>query len=161
MSEAKSFECPKCGSALTASGMEKEIKCVFCGSTVIVPEELRGQAPDQDQIDPADLELLESLDSYPRGLNLQQRQQWLIQNGKDVTAKVKFVDDKGVTKNGNPFVTLELDVSPKGIKPYFAAVSINVPRTSIPRAGDKVQIKYNPNDHYDVAVQIDGQFHQD
>ena len=62
MSEAKSFECPKCGSALTASGMEKEIKCVFCGSTVIVPEELRGQAPDQDQIDPADLELLESLD---------------------------------------------------------------------------------------------------
>jgi DNA-directed RNA polymerase subunit RPC12/RpoP len=161
MAEAKSFECPKCGSALTASGIEKEIKCAFCGSTVIVPEELRGQSSDQDQVDPVDLELLESLDPYPRGLNLQQRLQWLVQNGVEVTAKVKFVDDKGVTKNGNPFVTLELDVRPKGIKPYFAAVMINVPRSSIPRAGDKVQIKYNPNDHYDVAIQIDGQFHQD
>ena len=128
---------------------------------MIVPEELRGQAPDQDHIDPADLELLESLAPYPRGLNLQQRQQWLIQNGKDVSAKVKFVDDRGITKNGNPFVTLELDVRPKGIKPYFAAVSINVPRSFIPRAGDKAQIKYNPNDHYDVTIQIDGQFHQD
>lgn len=159
-SEAKSFNCPNCGTPLMANGM-KQVKCMYCGSTVIVPEELRDQSPAQDQVDPADLELLQSLDPYPSGLNLQQRQQWLVQNGVETTTKVKFVDDKGITKNGNPLVTLELDVRPKGTKPYFAAVSINVPRTSVPRAGDKVQIKYNPADCYDVAVKIDGQFHQD
>ncbi len=43
MSEAKTFKCPSCGSALEPDGDEKEIKCAFCGSTVIVPEELRDQ----------------------------------------------------------------------------------------------------------------------
>ncbi len=162
MSDAKSFNCPNCGSALTASGMEKEIKCAFCGSTVIVPEELRDQAPNQDQIDPADLALLQSLEPYPSSVEThEQRLQWLVQNGVQVTAKVKSLDDKGITKNGNPYVDLVLDVKPKGHEAYFASVSINVPRASIPRAGDKIQIKYNPNDCYDVIVQIDGQFHLD
>ena len=44
MSDAKTFECPKCGSALEPDGDAKEIKCAFCGSTVIVPDELRNHA---------------------------------------------------------------------------------------------------------------------
>ena len=53
MSEAKSFNCPNCGSPLTADGPAREIKCVYCGSSVIVPEELRDSArrgtPQQQQ----------------------------------------------------------------------------------------------------------------
>ncbi|MDR3574390.1 MAG: hypothetical protein P4L50_11035 [Anaerolineaceae bacterium] len=44
MSEAKSFNCPKCGSPLVAQGSAKEITCQYCGSTVIVPAELVGTA---------------------------------------------------------------------------------------------------------------------
>jgi DNA-directed RNA polymerase subunit RPC12/RpoP len=39
------FQCPNCGSPLIANGAEKEIKCQYCGSTVIVPEELRDAPP--------------------------------------------------------------------------------------------------------------------
>ncbi|HMD89760.1 MAG TPA: hypothetical protein VKF38_11415 [Anaerolineaceae bacterium] len=150
MSEAKSFDCPKCGSPLMANGTA-EIKCPYCGSAVIVPKELRDQFLDQDndQVSAQDAK------------GSTQHVQWLVQNGIEVTAKVKFVKDTGQTRNMNPLVILELDVKPKAGKPFFATAFINVPRNAIPRAGDKVQIKYNPTHTIDIAVQIDGQFHQE
>ncbi len=45
MSDSKSFQCPNCGSPIIPSGSEKQVKCAYCGSTVIVPEELRDQTP--------------------------------------------------------------------------------------------------------------------
>lgn len=44
MSEGKLFKCPSCGSALSPQGDATEIKCQYCGNTVIVPEELRAPA---------------------------------------------------------------------------------------------------------------------
>ena len=41
MSEGQLFKCPSCGSALSPQGDAAEIKCQYCGNTVIVPEELR------------------------------------------------------------------------------------------------------------------------
>jgi DNA-directed RNA polymerase subunit RPC12/RpoP len=41
MSDAKTFQCPSCGSPILTSGADKEVKCQYCGNTVIVPEELR------------------------------------------------------------------------------------------------------------------------
>lgn len=41
MDQVKNFQCPNCGSPLTLQGHEAEIKCPYCGSAVIVPEELR------------------------------------------------------------------------------------------------------------------------
>jgi DNA-directed RNA polymerase subunit RPC12/RpoP len=41
MPEAISFNCPKCGSSLTPNRTAKKVKCEYCGSLVIVPEELR------------------------------------------------------------------------------------------------------------------------
>jgi DNA-directed RNA polymerase subunit RPC12/RpoP len=38
--DAKSFECPNCGSPLTSAGWGKQIQCPYCRSTVIVPDEL-------------------------------------------------------------------------------------------------------------------------
>lgn len=46
MSTPKTFNCPSCGAALTAPTNEaKEIKCNYCGNTVIVPRELRHRTP--------------------------------------------------------------------------------------------------------------------
>lgn len=43
MAEILSFACPNCGSPVRTTGKEKEAKCDYCGSTVIVPEALRNQ----------------------------------------------------------------------------------------------------------------------
>lgn len=41
MSHTRTFECPNCGAPLSHAGSDKEVKCPSCGSTVIVPNELR------------------------------------------------------------------------------------------------------------------------
>lgn len=43
MPDIKSFQCPSCGSSVHTDGTQKEVQCEYCGSTVIVPEELREQ----------------------------------------------------------------------------------------------------------------------
>ncbi len=49
MSGIKSFQCPSCGSPVTTDGTEKEVKCAYCGTEVIVPEELRVAPQPQPQ----------------------------------------------------------------------------------------------------------------
>ena len=44
MAEGKIFNCPSCGSSLSPEGNQSEIKCPYCGNTVIVPPELREHA---------------------------------------------------------------------------------------------------------------------
>ncbi len=43
MASAYTFQCPNCGSSVSAHGPDKEVTCQYCGSTVIVPKELREQ----------------------------------------------------------------------------------------------------------------------
>jgi hypothetical protein len=128
-----------------------EIKCPYCGSTVIVPEELRGLVVNQgdDQVSAKD------------DMGTLKHVQWLMQNGLDGTAKVNSVEDTGQVKNANPMVTLELDVNPKAGKSFFACAFINVPRNAIPRVGEKLQIKSSPEEETDLAIQIGGQYYQD
>lgn len=51
MPDPKTFNCPSCGAALDAPAEDaKEIKCAFCGNTVIVPRSLRNQALTPEQM---------------------------------------------------------------------------------------------------------------
>jgi DNA-directed RNA polymerase subunit RPC12/RpoP len=45
MALPKTFVCPSCGASVTVHGDETEVRCEFCGTSVIVPEELRSKAP--------------------------------------------------------------------------------------------------------------------
>jgi LSD1 subclass zinc finger protein len=45
MPDVKTFNCPSCGSSLSAQGGAAEIKCQYCGNTVVVPEQLRAPSP--------------------------------------------------------------------------------------------------------------------
>lgn len=45
MANTQSFQCPNCGSPVTTTGAEKKVKCAYCGTTVIVPDELRDHTP--------------------------------------------------------------------------------------------------------------------
>jgi DNA-directed RNA polymerase subunit RPC12/RpoP len=53
MSDIRTFQCPNCGSPVHASGADKEVKCDYCGSTVVVPKELRDDPQPQPQSEPA------------------------------------------------------------------------------------------------------------
>jgi LSD1 subclass zinc finger protein len=149
MSDAKSFNCPNCGSPLMPDGTAKEVRCAFCNSTVIVPEELR----DQDLNEQEKKILFDDKNPYFGPHHLQ----WLIQHGADAIAKIDSVKDKGET----------IVVYWSGTRAVGGAFNnhaeIKIQRTAIPRRGDTIKIKYNPDDKdgLDFAFQINGQFYWD
>ncbi len=44
MPQAKALNCPSCGASLSIQGKTTETKCPYCGTNVIVPQELREQS---------------------------------------------------------------------------------------------------------------------
>ena len=81
-----------------------------------------------------------------------QQQQWLAQNGLDATADVVMVQDTGATVNMNPVVLLQMKVTPVAGVPFDVTTQTMVSRIAVPRAGDKIKIKYNPANPQQVAV---------
>jgi len=81
-----------------------------------------------------------------------QQQQWLAQNGLDATAEVVMVQDTGATVNMNPVVLLQMKVTPVAGAPFDVTTQTMVSRIAVPRAGDKIKIKYNPANTQQVAV---------
>ena len=148
MTEAKSFECPKCGSALTASGMEKEIKCAYCGSTVIVPEELHNDELTDDGYEKAEFD-----DSLPGQVP------WLIQHGADATVKVDQIKDYSENKNMTD-VRIHLSGKKANGGKFEGQAYLRVPPLpAVPRSGTILKVKYDPSDDMNFALQIDGQFY--
>jgi hypothetical protein len=68
----------------------------------------------------------------------------LAKSGKDAEAEVLGIQDTGATVNMNPVVVLTLKVTPASGAEFQTAGQLMVSRISVPRAGDKVKIKYNP-----------------
>ena len=81
-----------------------------------------------------------------------QQQQWLAQNGLDASAEVVMVQDTGATVNMNPVVMLQMKVTPIAGVPFDVTTQTMVSRIAVPRAGDKIKIKYNPANPQQVAV---------
>jgi hypothetical protein len=150
MTEPKSFNCPNCGSALMPEGDAKDVKCAFCGSTVIVPAELLDSDHAVDQ--QAKLEWDSGVDPFsPAHL------EWLVKNGADATARVDNIKDKGET------VVIYWSGTRAAGGKFQNHAEIALPRNLIPRRGDTTLIKYNPADEQDIdfAFQINGKFYRD
>ena len=81
-----------------------------------------------------------------------QQQQWLAQNGLEATADVVMVTDTGATVNMNPVVVIQMKVTPVAGAPFDLVTQTMVSRIAVPRAGDKIKIKYNPANPQQVAV---------
>jgi hypothetical protein len=81
-----------------------------------------------------------------------QQQQWLAQNGLEATADVVMVTDTGATVNMNPVVVIQMKVTPVAGAPFDVTTQTMVSRIAVPRAGDKIKIKYNPANPMQVAV---------
>ena len=76
---------------------------------------------------------------------------WVAQYGMDATADVLSVADTGATINMNPVVEMKLNVT--GVTGTFETTArAMVSRIAVPRAGDKLNIKYNPADASQILV---------
>jgi hypothetical protein len=45
MAEQQDFACPSCAAPLRVTGYETQVRCEYCGTTVVVPPELRHPPP--------------------------------------------------------------------------------------------------------------------
>jgi hypothetical protein len=70
--------------------------------------------------------------------------QQLMQTGADAEAEVLGIQDTGATVNMNPVVVLTLKVKPAKGEEFQTAGQMMVSRLAVPRVGDMVKIKYNP-----------------
>jgi DNA-directed RNA polymerase subunit RPC12/RpoP len=150
MSEVISFKCPNCGSSLNPNGTKKTIICSYCGSSVIVPEELR----DQDQETHEELTPEQDLFT-PRHVD------WLVQNGIDTTVKIDWLKERDETKNNNPVVDMLLVGKKANGKKFDNMATINVPRNQVPKKGSTIKIKYNKKSDdmvEDFIMQIGGEY---
>lgn len=92
------------------------------------------------------------LEMSKNAVNTYDMSNYLAQNGMQGTAEVLGIEDTGTLINYNPVVRLKLMVTPS----YGAAFEANgesvVSKIAIPRVGDKINIKYNPNDTKQFVV---------
>ena len=73
-------------------------------------------------------------------------------NGVEAEATILSLSDTGVTLNKNPVAKLRLRVQPMGLAAYEVEVKAMVSRLAIPRPGDGVRVKFDPNKPEDVIV---------
>ena len=78
--------------------------------------------------------------------------QALAQTGADATAEVASIQDTGATVNMNPVVVLVLKVKPAAGDEFQTAGQLMVSRLAIPRTGDKIKIKYNPENNTQFVI---------
>jgi hypothetical protein len=78
--------------------------------------------------------------------------QWVAQNGIEATAEVIGVQDTGTTINNNPVVMMQLKVTTSVGTQFDTNGQATVSRIAVPRAGDKIKIKYNPANPTQIAV---------
>jgi hypothetical protein len=68
----------------------------------------------------------------------------LAQHGKRCMGVVLSVEDTGVTINDNPTVKMTVRAEPPGESPWTIVKTATVSRVSIPRAGDRCVVFYDP-----------------
>ena len=78
----------------------------------------------------------------------------VVANGRPAKAVVTQVADTGVSESGGMtlYVRLTLKVQPESGAPVEATIETPVSRVEIPRAGDKLMVRYDPDNHAHMAI---------
>ena len=93
-----------------------------------------------------------TLDMGQAALDTSNQAQWVEQNGIEAAADVIGVQDTGMTINNNPVVMLQLKVTTSVGTQFDTTGQVMVSRIAVPRAGDKIKIKYNPANPAQITV---------
>src|SRR5947208_11494355 len=85
------------------------------------------------------------------------RKRRLEEAGVNAPGQILTVQDTGMTVNNDPRIKLTLGVSPPdGSAPFEVTKKQLVPRVAIPRAGDSVMVRYDPEDHDNFEIGAGG-----
>jgi hypothetical protein len=76
----------------------------------------------------------------------------LSMTGVPATADVISIEDTGKLINYDPIVRLKLAVQPSYGNPFETSAEVLVSKIAIPRAGDKINIKYNPVNNTEIMI---------
>jgi len=76
----------------------------------------------------------------------------LANTGRSATAEVLSIEDTGTMINYNPVVSMKLNVTPESGSAFETTAKTVVSKIAIPRVGDKIKIKYNPENRNQVLV---------
>ncbi|HLT24849.1 MAG TPA: hypothetical protein VK004_06965 [Ignavibacteria bacterium] len=76
----------------------------------------------------------------------------LSMTGVPASAEVLSIEDTGKLVNYDPIVRLKLAVQPAYGTPFETTTEVLVSKIAIPRAGDKISIKYNPVNNTEVMI---------
>ena len=72
--------------------------------------------------------------------------------GEPAVAVVLDISDTGITINDNPKVRMKLRVFPKEREPFEAIIKQVVSRVTIPRIGDRVYVKFDPDNPTNIIL---------
>ena len=82
------------------------------------------------------------------------RKRRLEEAGVNAQAQILAVQDTGMTVNDNPRVKLTLAVSPAdGSQAFQVSTKKTVSRVAIPRPGDVLMVRYDPEDHENFSIE--------
>jgi len=76
----------------------------------------------------------------------------ISQTGMGATAEVISIEDTGTLINFNPVVRMKLKVQPQFGVAFETTAEAAVSKIAVPRAGDKINIKYNPVNTSEIVV---------
>jgi hypothetical protein len=76
--------------------------------------------------------------------------------GRPAMARVLKIWDTGMSLNDNPVVGFRLSVHPEGLEPFEAETRAVIGRLDVPQIqpGAELPVKYDPNDHSRVALDL-------
>ncbi|MCG3139538.1 MAG: hypothetical protein HDKAJFGB_00415 [Anaerolineae bacterium] len=77
---------------------------------------------------------------------------WLMRNGREAEATILEMKDTGVTLNNSPYVRFRLRVTPSAGAPFEVGVRAFVSRVALPRVGEQVRVKYDPDNPKHVIM---------
>jgi hypothetical protein len=91
-------------------------------------------------------EMNKGIEAGKQAVDGMQQGQMLAQYGLEGAAEVLAIADTGTLINFNPVVKLTLKVTPAYGAEFETTGQTMVSKIAIPRVGDKIKIKYFPND---------------
>ena len=72
------------------------------------------------------------------------QEQWLLTYGTPAKATITALEDTGTTINDNPLAKMTIQVQPDFGAGFTATLEVLVSRLAIPRVGDVLQVRYDP-----------------